>query len=160
MIPSNLIIQAVCAYHGIAYTDLIGTGRAPQICWPRHELIYMVRSCTGLSLVETGRLAERDSKTVQNSLNQVTRRIAEDEEYRGHIQRLVRFVAGFEDRPTLMPTVLDRARRLIGRSNPDATDVQACGLALLTAASILNSTDLTDVEARQGALQALGRTAA
>ncbi len=159
MIPANLIVQAVCAYHGIAFADLTGAGRAPQICWPRHELIYMLRGNAGLSLNEIGRLVERDGKTVQNSLNQVTSRLADDPEYRDRVQRLNRFVLCFEDRPTLVPTLLDRARRMIGRADPNAADVQACGFALLTAASILTTTDLTDAEARCCALQALGQTA-
>lgn len=156
MIPAHLIIQAVCEFHGVQLADLTGAGRAPQICWPRHELIYMLRGNAGLSLIEVGRLVGgRDGKTVQNSLSQVTRRVAEDRDYRDHVQRLNRFVLGFEDRPAA-PSALDRARMVISSPAAPAEHVQGCALAVLTAASILSSPDLTDGEARRGALQALG----
>lgn len=159
MIPAHLIIQAVCEFHGVQLADLTGAGRAPQICWPRHELVYMLRGNAGLSLSEVGRLVgDRDAKTVQNSLNQVTRRIGEDLDYRAHVQRLNQFVLAFEDRPS-GATAIDRARRVISAPAAPLEHAQGCAIALLAAASILSSPALTDGEARRAALQALGHSA-
>ncbi|RWR26821.1 hypothetical protein D2T29_19785 [Sinirhodobacter populi] len=161
MMDPSRVIEAVCAFHEIAYVDLTGPGKTPQICWPRHELIRLLNTKTTCSIMAIGRLVGgRDSSTVRASLNQVQRRVTEDLAYAEHFWRLERFVASYEIRPSAV-TALTRARRLIGKGANDApADAEACGIALLTAATILGSPELSDAEARRAALLALGQTAA
>lgn len=158
MMPAETIIAAVCAFHNVQHADLSGPSRIPQVVWPRHEAVYLLRQMSGASFVVIGSLlGGRDGKTIQNSIHQVTRRAAADKDYAEHLKRLMRHAEEFEARSSvLLP--LARARRLLSAGcQISASDIEACGFALLSAASILASPDLTDAEARTAVLQLIGK---
>jgi hypothetical protein len=99
----------------------------------RHELMWLLRDLTFLSLVEIGRLiGGRDATTVQHGVDQITDQIAADPQYR----REMLFQRG---------NVLRLAR---SGMTPD--------LRLKAAHGVLADASLPDADARSAALQLLG----
>lgn len=156
MMEAHVVIQAVCTYHAVSFADIASPSRTPQITWPRHTLVYMLRQHTRLSFVDIGQLLHRDESTIRTSCDRVTARIADDPDYQDHIRRLDRYVQETGARPTTGPTVLDRARVVISNPVAPLEDMQACAVAVVTVASVLSTPGLSDREARLGALWALG----
>lgn len=157
MLEPSHVIEAVCAYHRLTPEDLRGPSKVAAISWPRHELIYCLRSLCVCSLSQIGlTVGGRDGTTVAASLNRVAKRRQEDDDYEAHMAQLEKFVLGFRKAAAPVPS-LAVARRMLGAgAEPDAKDVQSCGLALLTVASVLASKELTDAEARRAALTIIG----
>lgn len=99
----------------------------------RHELMWLMRDLTYLSLVDIGRwIGGRDATTVQNGIDQITDRIAADPEYRREMlfQRT---------------NILRLAR---SGMTPELRQTAARG--------VLADATLADAEARKAALQLLG----
>jgi hypothetical protein len=155
---TSFVIKAVCAYYKLTPTALMEQTRVAQIVWPRHELMFMLRQQTNLSLAMIGRaVGGRDQTTVKNSLEKVAARIVADPDYAAHIEALERFIDTYAEaagQPSGASLAL--ARRVIADPLPERRDVERLGLCLLTAASILSSAELTDAEARMAALQVMG----
>lgn len=159
MVTDQSIIRAVCAFYKLEPAALLERTKVREIVWPRHELIYMLRTNTRHGWIMIGRLVGgRDQSSVKNSVEQVTARILADNEYADHIGNLSRFVRLSASTPPQEPA-LAVARRMIGAEAPQREDAARVGLCLLTAASILGNSDLSDAEARQAALVVLGRLA-
>lgn len=154
----HMILRAVCAYHKITPAALLERTKMPSIAWLRHELIWMLRSHTSLSWLLIGKFAGgRDQATVKNSVEQVSGRILSDPEYATHIDNMSRFVTTYGQ--VSPEPALALARRIIGHGVLEREDAERAGMCLLTAASILGSSELTDAEARQAALVVLGSMA-
>ena len=160
----SVIIDAVVKFRQVGRRDLVeGRMKYPQIVWPRHELTYLLHEMTVLSLKAIADvLGGRDTKTVMNSLSQVTKRCAEDPSFLESFAKLTQFVRAYQPEPVPHENAaMSLARRLLD-AGPDAQekDVKRLALAMLTTASVLYSQNLTDAEARHAALQIIANTEA
>jgi len=70
-IPAELILQETAAYFSLTRADLVGKSRSRPLTNARHVAMYLVRECTGLSLLKIGELFERDHTTVMHGLKKV-----------------------------------------------------------------------------------------
>jgi len=70
-IPVELILSETAAYFSLTRADLIGKSRSRPLTNARHVAMYLVRECTGLSLLKIGELFERDHTTVMHGLKKV-----------------------------------------------------------------------------------------
>ncbi|HEY7282329.1 MAG TPA: chromosomal replication initiator protein DnaA [Actinomycetota bacterium] len=70
-IPVDLILSETAAYFQLTRADLIGKSRSRPLTNARHVAMYLVRECTGLSLLKIGELFERDHTTVMHGLKKV-----------------------------------------------------------------------------------------
>lgn len=77
----RFIIHQVCRHYDLERCDLISARRTKNVTWPRHVASYLARTLTGKSLPEIGReLGGRDHTTILNSIQQVQRRLADDDQ--------------------------------------------------------------------------------
>lgn len=165
-IPPEFIIAEVCARHGLSPKDLTPTGPSPKslwdqrdLLWARREAAYLLRLLSPMSLHHTCRAvgASPSSDMLQDLVDPVTARLAEDPDYRARIQSMAISITDAHQYARGIP-VLARARRLMSL---DATSTvagaQSCATTLLAAASILANPDLSDAEARVAALQVIGK---
>lgn len=129
------IMSAFCRQKCVQLEDLAGPSKTQAITRLRHELMYLMRQLTVLSLSDIGRhLGGRDMATVHEGIAKVADRMATDREYRDHIRDMRDGVV----RATVF-TEADPANKVGVRA----------------ALSILTSKDLTDAEARQAAAEVL-----
>jgi len=71
----DVIISEVARYFSIDEAVLRGPSRSRQIVGARNIAMYLIRSITGLSTIEIGKLFERDHTTALHSLDQVTEKL-------------------------------------------------------------------------------------
>jgi chromosomal replication initiator protein len=84
-IPAELILAETALYFGLTRADLVSKSRSRPLTTARHVAMYLVRECTGLSLLKIGELFERDHTTVMHGLNKVQKLMGE----RGGLYRQV-----------------------------------------------------------------------
>jgi chromosomal replication initiator protein len=84
-IPAELILAETAAYFNLTRADLVGKSRSRPLTNARHVAMYLVRECTGLSLLKIGELFERDHTTVMHGLKKVEQLMGE----RGSLYRQV-----------------------------------------------------------------------
>lgn len=150
------VIRAVCLFRGIDRADLLGEARA--FTSARHELAYMLRTCTTLSLARIGEvMAGRDHTCVVNSVNRVRERMLSDPEYLDEIDqmRLACHAPSTSAETSSEPAMLV-ARRLRAARMPDPADVERLVVAILMLRAVLASAELSAGEARLAALTLLG----
>ncbi len=70
-IPAELILAESASYFGFSRPDLVGKSRSRPLTTARHVAMYLVRECTGLSLLKIGELFDRDHTTVMHGLKKV-----------------------------------------------------------------------------------------
>ncbi len=64
-IPPDLILEESARYFGLSVQDLISPNRSRPLTTARHIAMYLMRECTGLSLVKIGEIfGGRDHTTV------------------------------------------------------------------------------------------------
>lgn len=130
------IMDAFCRQNGVQLQDLAGPSKTKNITRLRHELMYLLRQLTVLSLSDIGRhLGGRDMATVHEGSAKVADRMATDLEYRDRLR---------ETRDGII-----RATQS-AEAAPETT-------AGLVALSILQSPELNDAEARAAAAGVLKR---
>ena len=69
--PAELILAESSSYFGFSRVDLVGKSRSRPLTTARHVAMYLVRECTGLSLLKIGELFDRDHTTVMHGLKKV-----------------------------------------------------------------------------------------
>jgi chromosomal replication initiator protein len=84
-IPAGLILAETATYFGLTRADLVAKSRSRPLTNARHVAMYLVRECTGLSLLKIGELFERDHTTVMHGLKKVEKLMGE----RGGLYRQV-----------------------------------------------------------------------
>lgn len=151
------ILAAVCAFHRVSPRQINDQTRTQSIQWVRHQLIFLLREMTDLSLAQIGVLVGgRDAKTVVNAIQRVTNRISSDAEFASDCERLKAFVLSYDPQPRGAAAV-GRARRLLSAAAlVESREVNELAMTLLIVSSILGSPDLSDAEARIAALSSLG----
>jgi len=75
-VPSpDVIISEVARYFSTDEALLRGPNRSRQIVGARNIAMYLIRSITGLSTIEIGKIFDRDHTTALHSLDQVTEKL-------------------------------------------------------------------------------------
>jgi chromosomal replication initiator protein len=84
----DAILQVVAGHFGVKVSDLRSQKRTKSISLPRQVVMYLAREETGMSLEEVGdHFGGRDHTTVLYAVNKVADRVAEDETFRGLLER-------------------------------------------------------------------------
>jgi chromosomal replication initiator protein len=94
-IPPQLILEETARYFSLSVGDLVSKSRSRPLTQARHIAMYLVRECTGLSLVKIGEIfGGRDHTTVLHGINKVEGEMrARDTAFR-QVQDLTRIIRG------------------------------------------------------------------
>jgi chromosomal replication initiator protein len=94
-IPPQLIMEETAQYFSLSVTDLTSKSRSRPLTQARHIAMYLIRECTGLSLVKIGEtFGGRDHTTVLHGIKKVEEEMrARDATFR-QVQDLTRIVRG------------------------------------------------------------------
>jgi chromosomal replication initiator protein len=94
-IPPPLILEETARYFSLSTGDLVSKSRSRPLTQARHIAMYLVRECTGLSLVKIGEIfGGRDHTTVLHGINKVEGEMrARDTAFR-QVQDLTRIIRG------------------------------------------------------------------
>jgi chromosomal replication initiator protein len=94
-IPPPLILEETARYFSLSMGDLVSKSRSRPLTQARHIAMYLVRECTGLSLVKIGEIfGGRDHTTVLHGINKVEGEMrARDTTFR-QVQDLTRIIRG------------------------------------------------------------------
>jgi chromosomal replication initiator protein len=94
-IPPPLILEETARYFSLSTGDLVSKSRSRPLTQARHIAMYLVRECTGLSLVKIGEIfGGRDHTTVLHGINKVEGEMrARDTTFR-QVQDLTRIIRG------------------------------------------------------------------
>ena len=85
------IQRVTCAMFDISAEELLSSGRAQRIAWPRQLAMYLSRELTDESLPAIGRhFGGRDHTTVMHACRRTTARIATDDASREAVEKLCR----------------------------------------------------------------------
>jgi chromosomal replication initiator protein len=83
------IQAATCRHFGISGDELLSSGRATRIAWPRQLAMYLARELTGASLPAIGReFGGRDHTTVLHACRRAGTRISSDADSRRAVEKL------------------------------------------------------------------------
>ena len=94
-IPAQLIMEETASYFTLTTGDLVSKSRSRPLTTARHIAMYIMRECTGLSLVKIGEIfGGRDHTTVLHGIKKVEDEMrARDATFR-QVQDLTRIVRG------------------------------------------------------------------
>jgi chromosomal replication initiator protein len=94
-IPPQLIMDETAQYFSLSTGDLTSKSRSRPLTQARHIAMYLMRECTGLSLVKIGEIfGGRDHTTVLHGIKKVEEEMrARDQTFR-QVQDLTRIVRG------------------------------------------------------------------
>ncbi len=94
-IPPQLIMEETATYFTLTTGDLVSKSRSRPLTTARHIAMYIMRECTGLSLVKIGEIfGGRDHTTVLHGIKKVEEEMrARDATFR-QVQDLTRLVRG------------------------------------------------------------------
>jgi chromosomal replication initiation ATPase DnaA len=70
-IPAGLILDETAAYFGLTRDDLTSKSRSRPLTTARHVAMYLLRDCTGLSLIKIGEWFDRDHTTVLHGIKKI-----------------------------------------------------------------------------------------
>ncbi|MBP9184269.1 MAG: hypothetical protein KBF78_14130 [Fuscovulum sp.] len=141
-LPPETVVQNFLAFRGASAEDVVVSRNvARPLARLRHELMWLLRDLTYLSLADIGQvMGGRDTTTVQHGIDQVADRMASDDAFRREM-RFQRMVVTGAAPQLVEPTAADRL-------SPD--------LRLTAARGVLADLSLSDADARRAALQLLG----
>ncbi len=93
-IPPQLILEETATYFGLSRDDLVSKNRSRPLTTARHIAMYLLRECTGQSLIKIGETFERDHTTALHGIKKIeTNMRARDTTYR-QVQDLTRIIRG------------------------------------------------------------------
>jgi chromosomal replication initiator protein len=94
-IPPQLIIDETASYFGLSREDLVSPNRSRPLTNARHIAMYLLRECTGQSLVKIGEIfGGRDHSTALYGINQVEKKMRAREPTYKQVQDLSRIIRG------------------------------------------------------------------
>jgi len=87
LIPTtDSIIEETGKFFAVTPNDMKGESRVREIVLARQVAMYLIRKITNLSLIDTGRVFNRDHSTVVTSTNKITAKINNDKSFSGIIR--------------------------------------------------------------------------
>jgi chromosomal replication initiator protein len=94
-IPPQLIMEQTADYFSLSTGDLVSKSRSRPLTQARHIAMYLMRECTGLSLVKIGEIfGGRDHTTVLHGIKKVEEEMRERDTTFRQVQDLTRIVRG------------------------------------------------------------------
>ena len=83
------IIRIVAEHFNVTPDELVGPSRTIKLMVPRHVAMYLVRQLTTLSFPQiSARLGRKDHTTAWHAIDNITRKISADEEFRATVELL------------------------------------------------------------------------
>ena len=70
-IPPQLIMEETATYFTLSTADLVSKSRSRPLTQARHIAMYLIRECTGLSLIKIGEAFNRDHTTALHGIKKV-----------------------------------------------------------------------------------------
>jgi chromosomal replication initiator protein len=93
-IPPQLIMEETASYFTLSTADLVSKSRSRPLTQARHIAMYLIRECTGLSLIKIGEAFNRDHTTALHGIKKVEADMrARDATFR-QVQDLTRIIRG------------------------------------------------------------------
>ncbi len=93
-IPPQLIMEETAKYFTLSVGDLVSKSRSRPLTNARHIAMYLMRECTGSSLIKIGEAFNRDHTTALHAIKKVEADMrARDTTFR-HVQDLTRIIRG------------------------------------------------------------------
>jgi chromosomal replication initiator protein len=93
-IPPQLIMEETANYFTLSTADLVSKSRSRPLTQARHIAMYLIRECTGLSLIKIGEVFNRDHTTALHGIKKVeTDMRGRDATFR-QVQDLTRIIRG------------------------------------------------------------------
>jgi chromosomal replication initiator protein len=93
-IPPQLIMEETASYFTLSTADLVSKSRSRPLTQARHIAMYLMRECTGLSLIKIGEAFNRDHTTALHGIKKVEADMrARDATFR-QVQDLTRIIRG------------------------------------------------------------------
>ncbi|MFM8944125.1 MAG: chromosomal replication initiator protein DnaA [Actinomycetota bacterium] len=91
-IPAALILEETARYFSLSVDDLTGKSRSRPLATARHVAMYLVRECTGMSLIKIGELFDRDHTTALHGITKIDGSMREREPIYRQVQDLSRII--------------------------------------------------------------------
>ena len=91
-IPAQLILEETARYYSLSVGDLVSKSRSRPLTTARHVAMYLVRECTGMSLIKIGELFERDHSTALHGINKIDEQMRDREPVYRQVQDLSRLI--------------------------------------------------------------------
>jgi chromosomal replication initiator protein len=93
-IPPQLIMEETATYFTLSTSDLVSKSRSRPLTQARHIAMYLIRECTGLSLIKIGEVFNRDHTTALHGIKKIEADMrARDATFR-QVQDLTRIIRG------------------------------------------------------------------
>ena len=94
-IPPPLILEETATYFHLSTGDLVSKSRSRPLTQARHIAMYLMRECTGLSLVKIGEIfGGRDHTTALHGIKKVEDEMRSRDDTFRHVQDLTRIIRG------------------------------------------------------------------
>lgn len=84
----NIVIQTICNFYNISFSDLKGRNRKREIAEARHVTMYALTQWFNLSNYFAGDLLDRDHNTARHSTNEVNNLMDVDKHFKEKILTL------------------------------------------------------------------------
>jgi chromosomal replication initiator protein len=91
-IPAQLILEETARYYSLSVGDLVSKSRSRPLTTARHVAMYLVRECTGMSLIKIGELFDRDHSTALHGINKIDEQMRDREPVYRQVQDLSRLI--------------------------------------------------------------------
>jgi chromosomal replication initiator protein len=93
-IPPQLILDETATYFGLRPEDLISKSRSRPLTTARHIAMYLMRECTGMSLIKIGEAFHRDHSTALHGIRKVEEQLGSRGMMFRQVQDLTRSIRG------------------------------------------------------------------
>jgi chromosomal replication initiator protein len=94
-IPPQLIMEETAQYFSLSTSDLVSKSRSRPLTHARHIAMYLMRECTGLSLVKIGEIfGGRDHTTALHGINKIEQDMRGRDQTFRQVQDLTRTIRG------------------------------------------------------------------
>ncbi|MEA2579191.1 MAG: chromosomal replication initiator protein [Actinomycetota bacterium] len=94
-IPPQLILEETAKHFSLAGSDLLSASRSRPLVQARQIAMYLMRECTGLSLVKIGELfGGRDHTTALYGIKKIEQEMQKRDQTFRHVQDLTRIIRG------------------------------------------------------------------
>jgi chromosomal replication initiator protein len=93
-IPPQLIMEETANYFTLSTADLVSKSRSRPLTQARHIAMYLIRECTGLSLIKIGEVFNRDHTTALHGIKKVEADMRGRDATFRQVQDLTRIIRG------------------------------------------------------------------
>ena len=91
-IPPQLILEETARYYSLSVEEIVSKSRSRPLTTARHVAMYLVRECTGMSLIKIGEFFDRDHSTALHGINKIDEQMRDREPVYRQVQDLSRLI--------------------------------------------------------------------